>query len=320
MAQEVVAACMQFAEHGLRNITVSVSSRALLNRVHDKFCNEEYDALSIDTQAEFGMVVEMIPFDFSGGAGGSKEKHVQFCRDYKQLTVETEDDLQITNLLYARAIDAWSHCIELARKDVFLSASIPESGRFVDVTMKYTGPAGSVAFNGVETSEMNCTMNGVSVGAATSGEITSEESQLRCERSFNEQDVGGIKAAYFPPAAVTVKTAAGILPVEFAEMVDAPAKKLLDAIKADIAGLDTALVRIRNAMNAWGEEQSTDILYDQVAFPLGKIHLDVMRDVGPVYCPAGSYVAGVSLQTTTHGECNGCLGGVQLVCRKLGTP
>lgn len=321
LAQDNSRVCEKFAEHGLHNISIRVHQRALLDRVHTQYCNTRYKDMSAGLKAEVGFAIEAIPFNFGSDASTTEARYEQFCLDHRRSTDIDVSDLEVSKILYGKAVDAWENCVRLTQAEIFIDPEIGDSQTFVNVNMRYTGPTpGGLPFNGVETTSMSCTTEGRPVGAEPDGVITAVARQLHCVRAVEDTIVAGERSKYYPPASVTVKTGSDITTIEFVEMVDEPGKTKLDKLETDIATLGSKLNALKLALSKSGPEMTGIPIYNEAAIAFPEIQLPQMPDAGPKYCPDGSYVAGLKLETVPTPNCYGCVMVVHLACKMVGLP
>lgn len=305
-AQEDV--CSKLIDHGLNNIALRTSSQSFTDRLYWRFCDEKYESMSDSKKVEFGVTIKSIPMNLGLDSAEASQKHAKFCGDYRTATDRNSQEAVYTNVMHDKAIDAWRSCIEVTRKQMFIDFRIPPNQKYVDIAMKYTGPASPINFNGVETTAFTCTMNGQPVGPASVVQLGSSEKQLRCERQGMVQTIGGVNSTFYGDAGITVKSDAGNGSVDFISMIDGPARSRFEQVDVKIGQVQANVDSLSQRLAAWSPE-------DLRGNPSG----GGGDYKGATVCPTGSYVTGVEWWGAPHSTkfCIGCLSSMRVLCRPL---
>lgn len=319
IAQDGSDICNKFTEHGLRNISIKTDQRTLLDKVYSEYCSSDFENFDSERASSFGITIQNIPFNFSNSSSSASAKHNEFCSVYKRNLNATSQEIEYANILFSRAIDAWEKCVELAKKDLFVDIIVPQSQKFLDISLRYTGPAsGGIDFNGIETSGFSCTSEGMPIDASTSFKFGQAARQIRCERQSEELQIEGNAAHYYPDGGVTVKAGQGVVPVEFVEMIDGPAMNKFDKISNRIAMMQGQLEGLKsNLQNGSPSTQiEAGLAYDSAVQNAASFG-GVLPKIGESVCASGYYAVGVRMFSTRHKQCSGCTIGFQVVCEKL---
>lgn len=300
--------CEKIIQHGLNNISLKTNVEASTDRLYWRFCDEKYESMSEAKKLEFGVTIKAIPFSLGAEGSSDAEKFSKFCGDYRSSTDRFSSQSIYTNQMHDKAVDAWRSCIETTRRQMFIDFRIPTNQLYADVSLKYTGPSGKTMFNGVETSGLNCTFNGSPIDASSTFEITPAEKQIRCERNGSPQEIGGVKANYFPDGGITVKTDAGNSSIEFVSMIEGPARTRFELVDKNIADVASQIGTLRTSLRKWPDGGN-----------VGGNGIGSGDDRGASMCPEGHYAVGVNIWGARGPVkyCIGCVDGIQIICRPL---
>lgn len=274
---------------------------------------KDYSSLSEEKKTEFGLSLKSLSMNLgSGKSGSSEQQHSKFCGDYRTLTTRTSRENWFSSKMHDKAIDAWRTCIQTTQRQLFVDFETPTNERYTDISMKYTGPAGPVRFNGVELYQMTCTSDGKPVDAGTKFALSPASKALHCERKSLQQTIGGVQSNYYPPAGLTIKTDAGNSSYEFVEMIDGPAREKFRQVETQISKVaeraDNSLETFSNFLSSKWSLQKETILARTEASP------NVLQERK---CDEGQYVVGLRVQGGLAAHCNGCVAHTELICRPL---
>lgn len=310
--------CNAWADHGIRNIYQRLTAESATDSVFWKFCDEKYESLTDSKKAEFGVTIKAVPFNFGAETSSDSQKHAKFCGDYKTSTNRMGQEAVYASQLNAKAIDAWTRCVELTqKKEMFIDFRVHANQKIVEIALRHTGPVpagGKLSFNGVEISGFTCSRDGEEIGPATKFDIDTSVKLIKCERQGVDQDIGGVKSTFYGDAAVTVKTDAGNGSMDFVPMVDGAARGRFEQVDANIAenrqkaadDLKAAIAALQTRLGKWGSTAKSGNLRGSAAIPKGTTQ-----------CADGYYVVGVTTWAPETSHCVGCVHGIRVECRPI---
>lgn len=304
--------CSRIIDHGLNNIALSTNAEAFADRLYWRFCDEKYENMMDHKRTEFGVTIKSIPLNLGGEASSSSQKHAKFCGDHKITTDRRSDTAIYTAKLHDRAIDAWSNCVALTQRSLFIDFRVPQSQKYMDVTLKYTGPS-PTSFTGVEAEGFTCKRSGQEIDASATFQLGPAEDHLRCERDYAELEVAGVTSNYYAASGVTIKTQAGNSAIEFVPMLEGPARSRFEQIDASIAGLHRSVGNLSLSLASWGQGESQA---NRIGAQQGGSNWGVTK------CPAGQYMVGVEGWGAPRptGYCVNCGWAMRAICRPINQP
>lgn len=233
------ASCDAILTHGLRNITVSQGSEALVSAQYFNHCQKNFDQMSDNVMAQAAVEV----FGYGSGSGSfnraqTREKLEQWCTDNRSIAMQNRSSFQMSQTFYQGAVSAWESCVRLDSKDITINPIISPDGRTVDIGIVYRGPTSSgVKLTGLATEGFECsvtTPDGKPIAYPI--EIGPQASQVRCVRSTPTQhELNGAMYNVLPRGTIGVQTASDPFQLFFAEEWNPPAP--IDEVKR----LETAL-------------------------------------------------------------------------------
>lgn len=239
MTAAMAASCDAILTHGLRNITVSQGSEALVSAKYFNHCQKNFDQMSDNVMAQAAVEV----FGYGSGSGSfnrqqTREKLEQWCTDNRSIAMQNRNSYQMSQTFYQGAVSAWESCVRLDSKDITINPIISPDGRTVDIGVVYRGATKSgVMLTGLATEGFECsvtTPDGKKI--AYPREIGAQATQIRCKRTApQQQNLGGANYNVLPRGTIGVQTASDPFQLFFAEEWNPPAP--IDEVKR----LETAL-------------------------------------------------------------------------------
>jgi hypothetical protein len=172
-----------------------------------------------------------------------------------------------------------------------IKPSITETKQEVDFTLSST--KGEARFTGVDTSNMECLLDGAKVGAKESVPLTSNAQSLRCNRSHEKLQFLGSTVEFFPAANIKVKTNTGDFRIDLLEMIDGPANDRLARLEAQIAVLQKELNSASSSIESMGQSRVGD-----------RYSINNPKIGGPdaYECPPGTFVSMVHASGAVSGK------------------
>lgn len=280
-AEEPGQVCTALLEHGIKNVIDYSSEYDYLSVLKDDYCSSSFSSLSKSRQDGFELSIKKLPLKYSGGSSKASEQHAHFCREYGNLQSGSGQSRYSASTLYDKAIDAWRDCVNLAIGGTQIKPSVTPDLKIVDVNLSVT--RGAATFTGVETTNMQCTMDGESVGPNVSIPLTSEARSLRCSRKSTPLQFNSDTVQFFPQANVKVKASTGDFRVDLYEMIDGPANDRISRLEAEIASLRSFATTTTTDLAALGGAR------DGQTFVVNNPR---MGNKG-AKCPAGTFISSV---------------------------
>jgi hypothetical protein len=241
-AETFAASCDAILTHGLRNITVSQGSEALVSTQYFNHCQKNFDQMSDNVMAQAAVEV----FGYGSGSAGfnrqqTREKLEQWCTDNRSVAQQNRNSFQMSQTFYQGAVSAWESCVRLDSKDITINPIISPDGRTVDIGVVYRGSTRSgVMFTGLVTEGFECavtTPDGKRISYPR--EIGPQAAQIRCKRaSPTQQNLNGVPYNVLPRGTIGIQTASDPFQLFFAEEWNPPAP--LDEVKRLEAALRQA--------------------------------------------------------------------------------
>lgn len=239
MTAAMAASCDAILTHGLRNISVSQGSEALVSAQYFNHCQKNLDQMSDNVMAQAAVEV----FGYGSGSGGfnrqqTREKLEQWCTDNRSVAIQNRSSYQMSQTFYQGAVSAWESCVRLDSKDITINPIISPDGRTVDIGVVYRGATSSgVMLTGLVSEGFECsvtTPDGKKISYPR--QIGPQATQIRCKRSVPaQQNLNGVVYNVLPRGTIGVQTASDPFQLFFAEEWNPPAP--VDEVKR----LETAL-------------------------------------------------------------------------------
>ncbi len=244
------SSCDKLLEHGISNIYQATSHSYYADTIHDQYCKESYESHSRKKQNALSVAYEGLDFSWSDKRASAKTKHNEFCRDYKRTTNIGSHTFRVANELHSNAIDAWERCITLKSSGLLIDHTTSNDFTNTSFTMRYTGAGDGIKFQGINSKNMSCTLDGQVVTAAEDWLIKPQARTVTCERDMKKQTVGGVIYTYYPSANVTIKTALENYTYDVIEMLDSPAKDRFASLETQIAKLISRNQKLKEVLLA----------------------------------------------------------------------
>lgn len=284
------AVCTALLEHGLSNVVTYTSEYDYLSVIKDNYCSESFSAQSKSRQDSFSLSIKKLPVEYRGGSTRASEQHEYFCREYGNFEARKGQSGYNANTLYDKAIDAWRDCATLAVGGTEIKPSVTPTFRTVDFTLSVS--KGQALFTGVETTNMDCTMDGQSVGQSAAVELSSVARSLRCNRTAMPLEFNSSTVQFFPAANVKVKASTGDYRVDLYEMIDGPASDRIARLEAEIAALRAAATATAAELSAMGMSR------DGETYPVTNPRMQNKMAA----CPPGTFVSSIVASKAVGGK------------------
>ncbi len=120
--------CKTIVSDGLREYSIKTDSRAYLNSVYDKYCENTGAVKSSSLGLGLDIVVKAIPITFSGSYATSEEAVKNFCRNYSATASGRSDTTSYQEKIVQRAYDSFDQCISLAKTGVIVRHAVRNLG------------------------------------------------------------------------------------------------------------------------------------------------------------------------------------------------
>lgn len=203
--------CAEVYKDAVRDVSFTRFDLASLHAVYDHQCRSSSSSAGGSLESSVGLLVEMIPIDFTLGASGSKEKIENFCKTYREIR-ESKIGADIKkSTVVTEALSSFNECkrIEQAAQVVISHASAnPDS---VAVFFKFLNTNTVLRIEGVAAREFEC-RHPIPQGALSSNALT-PTSKFEMRQSFTilctrdgDRSEGGTT---YEPGTVTIATTVG---------------------------------------------------------------------------------------------------------------
>lgn len=270
----------------------------------DKLSNRERDALKYDIVCNYqksgsdtGLQISANGFNLGGNFSNRDTSDI--CSNNYKNTHFSDFEAQQARTIFEPALRTIDNCLAASQHGWKINYKVNNDSIFL--TLENNNQNGGIIYQirSVPETALKC-----------SPILPSERTTLRgtystvCERDVKNQVVDEAIRKEAPDANLYISLSEGTF-------LDLPIPGYTTSIMSDmskrVADLESKLASLKNSMASWGN--SVD----------GPMIAGRPNTATTSACPDGSYVAGVKMQGSGTGYCNGCLNGLQVLCRKIKT-
>lgn len=133
--------CDAILQHGLRNVSISMSDEASISRKYENHCNKDFSLL---TDEQLGSI-EVEVFGYGGGNGSysrnqREENLLEWCKTNEQEAISHKSTLNQSSIIYGRAYDAYERCLELKNQEIKFDYQPSDDYKTINISMQYIDP------------------------------------------------------------------------------------------------------------------------------------------------------------------------------------
>ncbi|MCJ0884338.1 hypothetical protein MTR11_21900 [Vibrio sp. CCB-PB317] len=218
--------CDTLIEHGINNITTERSAdHAMAYKWHSS-CGLDFQSASNQDIHKASVTV----FGKWGGSGSSnmnsdRKKLQTWCNENQEFAENRADLFTEAQVVSKPALDAFTSCIEMARKNILISfTASSEHSETVAISVDSTHD-GTLKFYGVDTKNYDCKVsmeiNGQEVDPNSQPSIRNSNIHMVCSRNKPiTVEKEGVGTLLYDSAFISVNTSGPSLPLMFNKVVD----------------------------------------------------------------------------------------------------
>lgn len=219
--------CDLLLQHGINNITRYKSADHAISYKWHKNCGIDFNSSSDSVVNRAGIEI----FGYVGGSGSTntneqRRRIQQWCTENSAFASKNSDLFEESQELSMPALTAWTQCIDMARKDIFITMNPNgENDEFIHFTIDSTHD-GILKYFGVKSLNYECEEkmskhSGENLNPDDHPDITQSNIQIDCIRSKPDiSESNGIGTIKFDAGYISVNTSGPSMSVAFPQVVE----------------------------------------------------------------------------------------------------